>query len=63
MEDKERKEVKGDTGIGRRGGRMDRKCIEHSSSPAVQPIQVTDSLVERMNERSIGDGRGEIQRR
>lgn len=63
MEDRERKEVKGDAGIGRRRGRMDRKCIEHSSSPAVQPFQVTDSLVERMNERSRGDGRGEIQRR
>lgn len=63
MEDRERKEVKGDTGIGRWRGGMDRKCIEHSGSTAVQPFQVSDSLVERMNERSRGDGRGEIQRR
>lgn len=57
LEDRQRGEVKGETGIGEQASKLDGKCIEHSSAP-VKLFQVTESLEKRMNDWSGGD-RGE----
>lgn len=55
------REVRGETGIGGQSCKLDGKCIEHSST-TLQMFQFTDSLENRMNDRSGQDRREEIKR-
>lgn len=55
--DREKKEVKGETGIGGLSCRLDEKRTKHSSA-SLQSFQFTDSLENRMNGRSEEEGGG-----